>query len=62
MRSGKNEFPTFEEFYSFNVVIATLTTCGRFGQMNIDKAHFDYIFIDEAAASTEPECLIAIMG
>lgn len=62
IRSGKNKYPTYEEFYFFNVVIATLTTCGRFVQMNINRSHFDYVFVDEAAASTEPECLIPIMG
>lgn len=62
MRSGKNEYPTYEEFYHFNVVICTLVTAGRLVQMNFKVDHFHYVFIDECAASTEPEAFIPIFG
>lgn len=62
MHKGKNEYPTYEELYHFNVVIATLVTAGRLVQMQIKTDHFDYVFVDECAASTEPECWIPIVG
>lgn len=62
MRNDRNEYPTYEEFYHFNVVIATLVTTGRLVQMNFKVDHFQYIFIDECAASTEPEAFIPILG
>ena len=61
-RSGKNEYPSTEEFHFFRVVISTLVTAGRFVQMGIKPNHFDFVFIDECAAAIEPECLIAIAG
>ena len=30
--------------------------------MGIPKSHFNYIFIDEAGQSMEPECLVPIVG
>ena len=62
MRNDKNEYPTYEELYHFNVVIATLVTSGRLAQMNLKVNHFQYVFIDECAASTEPEAIIPIFG
>lgn len=52
--------PTYEEFYSSRVVIATLVTCGRIFFAGIKSNHFDYIFIDEAASAGEPFTLIPI--
>ena len=68
LRNNVNKYPTKEELKHFNVIIATLTTCSRLVQMtlheeNLDlKCHFDYIFIDECAAATEPEPMIPIVG
>ena len=68
LRNNKNEFPTKEEFKHFSVIIATFTTCSRMVQMTLHEAnlylkrHFDYIFIDECAAATEPELLIPVVG
>lgn len=60
----KNLFPTKEEFYHFNVIIVTLMSCSRLVQFDgIEmNRHFDYIFIDEAAAAMEPEAYVPIMG
>lgn len=37
--------PSYEEFYTARVVIATIVSCGRFVSMGIKSDHFDYIFI-----------------
>lgn len=54
--------PTYEEFYTARVVIATLVSCGRIVSAGIKSNHFDYIFIDEAASETEQCTLIPISG
>jgi helicase MOV-10 len=57
-------YPTKEEFYYFNVVIVTLMSCSRLVQLealNMNR-HFDYIFVDECAAATEPEAYVPIVG
>jgi hypothetical protein len=50
---------TKEEFCSFKIVISTLSTSAHFDRKLLSK-HFDYIFIDECAATTELEALIPI--
>jgi AAA domain len=64
LRNKKNQFPTKEEFYHFNVVIVTLMSCSRLVQFDGIgmNHHFDYIFLDEAAAAMEPEAYVPIMG
>lgn len=54
--------PSYEEFYTARVVIATLTSCGRLVSANVKNDHFDYIFIDEAASECEPFTLVPITG
>ena len=54
--------PSYEEFYTARVVIATLCSSGRFVTGGIKSDHFDYIFIDEAATNAEPYTLIPISG
>lgn len=54
--------PTYEEFYTARVVVATLVSCGRIVSSGIRSNHFDYIFIDEAASDSEPFTLIPISG
>lgn len=54
--------PSYEELYHFNIVIITLSTSSRLVQANIKKGHFEYIFIDECGAATEPESLVPIIG
>lgn len=62
LRNKQNIYPSYEELYHFNIVVTTLVSCSRLVQANIKRDHFDYIFIDECAASIEPECLIPIIG
>lgn len=62
IRDNSNEWPTKEEFHSFQIVIITLSYSSRLVQSNIDKRHFDYIFLDECAAASEPESLVAFLG
>ena len=65
LRSNKkNEYLTLEEFGHFNVMIVTLMTCSRLVQLDGEKMNqnFDYIFVDECAAATEPEAYVPIMG
>ena len=62
IRNDINEYPSYEEFYHFNIVIATLVTTGRLVQMSLEVDHFQYISIDECAASTELESIIPILG
>ena len=52
--------PSYEEFYTARVIIATLVSCGRIYSAGIKSNHFDYIFIDEAASECEPITLIPI--
>lgn len=52
--------PSYEEFYTARVVVATLVSCGRIFSAGIKSDHFDYIFIDEAASECEPLTLIPI--
>lgn len=54
--------PSYEEFYTARVVIATLCSSGRFVTAGIQSNHFDYIFIDEAASNSEPYTYIPIAG
>lgn len=54
--------PSYEEFYTARVVIATLTSCGRLVSAKVKTDHFDYIFIDEAASESEPSTLVPITG
>lgn len=58
----ENEYPSYEELYNFKVVITTLVTAGRLSRSRISAEHFQYVFIDECAACTEPESWIPIMG
>jgi AAA domain len=54
--------PSYEEFYTSRVIIATLVSCGRIISAGIKTNHFDYIFIDEAASESEQYTLIPISG
>ncbi|ALC42219.1 maker103 [Drosophila busckii] len=45
---------------SFKLIVATLCTVGR--MVVSGCGHFSHVFIDEAAASSEPEALMGIMG
>ncbi|CAO1439308.1 unnamed protein product [Diamesa serratosioi] len=58
VRNGYNVFPTYQEFYSYNVIISTLVNCGRFVVAKIDPKYFNYLFIDECASMAE--CYAAI--
>ncbi|CAO1424625.1 unnamed protein product [Diamesa serratosioi] len=62
IRCYRNQYPSYEQFYHFNVVIVTLMSSSRLVQVNINNKHFDYMFIDECAAAMEPECLVPILG
>lgn len=59
--SEKDLFPSQEELHNFQIIICTLTSSSKFDRANL-QGHFDYIFIDECAATTEPEVLIPILG
>lgn len=50
-----------EEFFHFNVIIATLLTNSKMIQLSV-KDCFDYIFVDECASASEPEALVPIAG
>lgn len=64
LRNRRNEYPTVEEFRHFKVVIVTLMSCSRLVQLDGDGTgqKFDYIFVDECAAATEPEAFVPITG
>lgn len=57
-----NQYPTKEEFAHFQVIILTLMSASRIIQMGVGNRHFDYLFIDECAAATEPESHVPILG
>lgn len=54
--------PTYEEFYTSRVIVATLASCGRIVSAGVCPDHFDYIFIDEAASEKEQLTLVPIAG
>lgn len=54
--------PSYEEFYTARVVIATICSSGRFVTAGIQSNHFDYIFIDEAGSNSEQYTYIPIAG
>lgn len=64
LRGKVNKYPTKEEFSHFNVVIVTLMSCSRLVQFDGENMNrnFDYIFVDECAAATEPEAFVPIIG
>ncbi|CAK8686439.1 unnamed protein product [Clavelina lepadiformis] len=53
-------YPSIQTIMDFYLVITTLITAGRLSSAEIPSNHFDYIFIDEAGQSVEPECIIPI--
>ncbi|XP_055326157.1 putative helicase mov-10-B.1, partial [Sitodiplosis mosellana] len=60
------QFPPLEQIYKYRIVICTLLTSGCLtrsrGTTGFFSGHFDYVFIDEAASSTETTTLIPIAG
>jgi helicase MOV-10 len=64
LRNNRNEYPTREQFQHFNVIIVTLMSCSRLVQLDGQSMNrsFDYIFVDECAAATEPEAFVPIVG
>lgn len=64
LRGKRNQFPSKEEFSHFNVVIVTLMSCSRLVQFDDEQMNrnFDYIFVDECGAATEPEAFVPIVG
>ncbi|CAO1442030.1 unnamed protein product [Diamesa serratosioi] len=56
------ENPTYEEFYEARVVVVTLAGTSSLIKAGIESDHFDYIFIDDAASTTEPFTIIPIFG
>lgn len=61
MKRDNNQYPTYEEFYSYSVVISTLVNSGRLITANIKSNHFDYIVIDECASTIEPISIIPLV-
>jgi superfamily I DNA and/or RNA helicase len=47
---------------NFKIVVATMTSVDSFVRKRVADDHFDFIFIDECCAATEPECLIPIVN
>lgn len=62
MRNGSDKWPSKMEFESFQIVIITLISSSRLVQSDLEEGFFDYIFLDECAAATEPESLVPIVG
>lgn len=53
-------FPSMEELKYFPVVISTISTSSQLDRARL-HSYFDYIFIDECAATNEPEACIPIV-
>lgn len=64
IRNRSYEEPMYgaDDFKKYKVVIATMTTVDRMIKRSFPNNHFDFIFVDECCAATEPECLIPITG
>lgn len=54
--------PSRENLLKFKIVIATMSVTNRLINCDFPKDHFDFIFIDECCAATEPDSLIPIVG
>lgn len=61
---GHTLYPKPREIAHFNVIIVTLISSSRLKIPDDIKSNFgfDYIFVDECAAATEPEALVPIVG
>jgi helicase MOV-10 len=62
IKTGQHEYPGYDEFYAYRVVICTLITAGRLVLAKLNPHHFTHVFIDECASSTEVTSLIPIAG
>jgi helicase MOV-10 len=61
LREKKSQFPTREELEHFPIIICTLVKSSQLDRASLQN-YFDYIFIDECAATTEPDACIPILG
>jgi len=59
-QSGEFYYPTPERLIQYKIVACTLVTSGRLSDVKVLQDHFDYVIVDEAGQSVEPECLIAV--
>ncbi|XP_055384568.1 putative helicase mov-10-B.1 isoform X2 [Condylostylus longicornis] len=57
---GDHFYPSLETIGLYHVVISTLSVLGRLTSSGMPTNFFSYCFIDECAASTEPEVLVAV--
>ncbi|XP_055384594.1 putative helicase mov-10-B.1 [Condylostylus longicornis] len=57
---GYHFFPSLESIQNYNVLICTTSLVGRLKASGLVPSNYTYCFIDECAASTEPEVLVAV--
>ncbi|XP_067633314.1 uncharacterized protein [Eurosta solidaginis] len=58
--NGKFKSPAISVLLKYNILVATLCTVGRLRTGIVGNFPFTHVFIDEAAAITETEALVAI--
>ena len=56
------QLPCLADLCKYRVVVGTLVMAGRLAQADIDKKHFNYVFLDECGSTTEANAVIAIAG
>ena len=54
--------PFKENIVNYKIVVMTMSAANRLIRNSFPNDHFDFIFVDECCAATEPECLIPIVG
>ncbi|XP_039449839.1 putative helicase MOV-10 [Culex pipiens pallens] len=62
LSTGSYQWPTWEQLDQTNVLICSLTTCGRLVQCRVRPSHFKHVFIDECGSASEPAALVALAG
>ncbi|EDS29302.1 potentail helicase MOV-10 [Culex quinquefasciatus] len=62
LSTGSYQWPTWEQLDQTNVLICSLTTCGRLVQCRVRPTHFKHVFIDECGSASEPAALVALAG
>lgn len=61
-QNGSFRSPWFNVLERFKVIIITMSSALMLIYRGFKNDHFDFIFVDECCAATEPECLIPIVG
>jgi helicase MOV-10 len=60
IQDGVHRFPGEKDLRRFRIIVATVGTCGRLLQADLEEDYFTHIFIDECGSVREPSAMIPI--